>query len=83
MNNQHQCRLSPPRGLARTGVIALVVLAFNPDLSGSLYLSIPVLFLPMIIYWVGRKTGRIKAFKYMNHDEKTFDELFPDKRVNR
>ncbi len=64
-------------------IFALVVLAFNPDLAGSLMISVPVLFLPMIIYWVGRKTGRLKAFKYLNRDEKTFDELFPDKRANR
>jgi AAT family amino acid transporter len=64
-------------------VIALVVLAFNPDLAGSLYLSVPVVFVPMIIYWLGRKTGRIKGIRFMNPDEKPFDELFPDKRANR
>ena len=64
-------------------VFALVVLAFNPDLSASLYLSVPVVLLPMIIYYVGRKTGRIKAFKYLNSDEKPFDELFPDKRAKQ
>jgi AAT family amino acid transporter len=62
-------------------VIALVVLAFNPDLSGSLYLSVPVVCVPMILYWIGRRTGRLRPFKYLNPDEKTFDELFPDKRV--
>jgi len=31
-------------------VIALVVLAFNPDLSGALYLSVPVVCVPMILY---------------------------------
>jgi len=53
-------------------VIALVVLAFNPDLSGSLFLSVPVLVLPMIIYWVGMRTGRLKAFRYLNPEEKSF-----------
>jgi len=62
-------------------VIALVVLAFNPDLSGSLYLSVPVVCIPMVLYWVGRRTGRLRPFKYLNSDGKTFDELFPDKRV--
>jgi AAT family amino acid transporter len=62
-------------------VIALVVLAFNVDLSGSLYLSVPVVCVPMILYWIGRRTGMLKPFKYLNPDEKTFDELFPDKRV--
>jgi len=62
-------------------IIALVVLAFNPELSGSLYLSVPVVFVPMILYWAGRKTGRIKGIKFLNSDEKSFDELFPDKRV--
>ncbi|OPX61803.1 MULTISPECIES: amino acid permease [unclassified Methanoregula] len=61
-------------------VIALVVLAFNEELVGSLYLSIPVVFVPMIVYWVGRKTGRIRGIKFLNPDEKSFDELFPDKR---
>jgi amino acid transporter, AAT family len=64
-------------------IIALVVLAFNPELSGSLYLSVPVVFVPMIIYWAGRKTGRIKGIKFLNPDEKPFDELFPDKRVKQ
>jgi len=64
-------------------VIALFVLAFNPDLAGSLYLSIPVVFVPMIVYWLGRKTGRIRGLKYLNPDERSFDELFPDKRANR
>ncbi|PKG32958.1 MAG: amino acid permease [Methanoregula sp.] len=64
-------------------VIALVVLAFNPALSGSLYLSVPVLCVPMFIYWVGRRTNRLKAFRYLNRDEKSFDELFPDKRVKQ
>lgn len=61
-------------------VIALVVLAFNPNLAGSLFVSVPVLFLPMILYGAGRRTGRIRAFRYLNPDEKSFDELFPDKR---
>jgi uncharacterized membrane protein YoaK (UPF0700 family) len=64
-------------------VIALVVLAFNPELMGSLYLSVPVVFVPMIIYWFGRKSGRIRGLKYLNPDEQSFDDLFPDKRVNR
>jgi len=64
-------------------VIALVVLAFNPDLAGSLYLSVPCVFVPMIVYWAGRKTGRIKGLKYRGPDEKTFDELFPDKRLHK
>lgn len=37
MNNQHQCRLSPPRGLARTGVIALVVLGMGVILLAYLF----------------------------------------------
>ena len=64
-------------------VFALVVLAFNPDLVGSLYLSVPVVFVPMIVYWLGRKTGRIKGLKYLNPDEKSFDELFPDTRAKQ
>lgn len=61
-------------------VIALVVLAFNPDLSGSLVLSVPAALLPMVIYWVGRKTGRIRGIRFLNRSEKTFDELWPDKK---
>ncbi|HWQ65535.1 MAG TPA: amino acid permease [Methanospirillum sp.] len=63
-------------------IFALVVLAFNPDLQGSLYLSIPAVLLPMIIYYIGRRTGRFKGIKVIEDEEKTFDELFPDKRVH-
>lgn len=61
-------------------VVALVVLAFNPDLSGSLYLSVPAVAIPMIVYWIGRKTGKIPGIRIRNPDEKPFDELFPDRR---
>jgi AAT family amino acid transporter len=64
-------------------IVALVVLAFNPDLSGSLYLSVPVVVVPMLVYWIGRKTGRIRVIRYLNPGEKPFDELFPDKRADR
>ncbi|WML67229.1 MAG: hypothetical protein METHP_00734 [Methanoregula sp. SKADARSKE-2] len=61
-------------------MIALAVLAFNPDLSGSLYLSVPVVLIPMVIYWVGRTTGRVKGIRFLSKGERSFDELFPDKR---
>jgi len=64
-------------------VIALVVLAFNPELAGSLYLSVPVVVVPMIVYWIGRRIGKISGIKFLNPDEKPFDELFPDKRADR
>lgn len=64
-------------------VVALVVLAFNPDLAGSLFLSVPFVFGPILIYIIGRKTGKISGVKFLNKEEKSFDELFPDKRVNR
>jgi amino acid transporter, AAT family len=64
-------------------VIALVVLAFNLYLFGCLYLSVPALLAPMIIYWVGRRTGRFKSFRYIKSDEKSFSELFPDTRANQ
>ncbi len=60
-------------------VFALGILAFNEDLRGSLFLSIPALGLPMIIYYIGTRTGRIKSIKVIQHEEKSFDELFPDK----
>ena len=49
-------------------IITLAVLAFSPDLSGSLHLSVPVVFMPMIIYWIGRKPVNIRGIKYLNPD---------------
>ncbi len=62
-------------------IFALVILAFNADLQGSLYLSIPAVTLPMIIYYIGIKTGKFKGIKVLEPDELTFDELFPDKKA--
>ena len=64
-------------------VFALVVLAFNEDLQGSLYLSIPAVILPMIIYYTGRRYGYFSGIKVLEPDEKLFDELFPDKRDSK
>ena len=61
-------------------IFGLAILAFNPDLQGSLYLSIPAVLLPMIIYYIGKKTGKFKGIKVLEEGELTFDELFPDKR---
>jgi len=63
--------------------VALAVLAFNPDLSGSLYLSVPVVCIPMIVYWLGIRWRKIKGIRFLNPEEKSFDELFPDKRAGR
>ena len=64
-------------------VFALVILVFNEDLRGSLYLSIPAVLLPMIVYYIGMKTGRFKGIKVVEPDELSFDELFPDKRSSQ
>lgn len=64
-------------------VFALVVLVFNEDLQGSLYLSIPAVILPMIIYYTGRRYGYFSGIKVLEPDEKLFDELFPDKRDSK
>lgn len=61
-------------------IFALVILAFNEELRGSLFLSIPAILVPMIIYYIGMKTGRFKGIKVIEADEQSFDELFPDKR---
>ncbi|PWR71785.1 amino acid permease [Methanospirillum stamsii] len=60
-------------------IFALVILVFNEDLRGSLFLSIPAVTVPMILYIIGRKTGRISGITIRHEDEKTFDELFPDR----
>lgn len=64
-------------------ILALAILAFNEDLRGSLYLSVPAVLLPMIIYYIGVKTGKFKGIKILEPEEQTFDELFPDKRTVR
>ncbi len=61
-------------------VFALIILAFNTDLQGSLYLSIPAVLLPMVIYYLGIKAGYFKGIKVLEPEEKLFDELFPDKK---
>ena len=60
-------------------IFALVILAFNEDLRGSLYLSIPAVLLPMIIYLIGVRTGKIKGIRVVDPDELPFDEIFPEK----
>jgi len=35
------------------------------------------------VYWIGRRIGKISGIKFLNPDEKPFDELFPDKRADR
>jgi len=64
-------------------VFALVILVFNEDLRGSLFLSIPAVLLPMIVYYIGMKTRKFKGIKVVEPDELSFDELFPDKRSSQ
>jgi len=61
-------------------IFALVILAFNEELRGSLFLSVPAVLLPMIVYYLGIKTGKLKGIKVIEPDELSFDEIFPDKR---
>jgi hypothetical protein len=60
--------------------IALFVLFFYPGLAGLFFVSVPVLFLPIILCRARRRSGRLKVFRYLNPDEKSFDEVFKKKR---
>lgn len=63
-------------------IFALLILAFNEDLRGSLFLSVPAVTIPMLIYYIGIKTGKISGIKIRHEDEKPFEELFPEKHNN-
>jgi AAT family amino acid transporter len=63
-------------------VFGLVVLAFNKDLQGALYICIPVLLIPFITFKIYKKISK-SDFKqrYIAAHEKPFEILFPSKAI--
>ena len=59
-------------------VAALVFVGFNPEQRVALYFGVPCLIIPMAIYAIMAKHGRVRE---PDVDRVRFDQVFPDKHL--
>ena len=59
-------------------IIFLIMMAFGEGQFPAFCLATASVIVPMIIRVIARKTGHVRNVNALSHDEKSFDETFPD-----
>ena len=73
--------LGDPRSLfGAEGGIKSYLGSGDPVLQSAFIASIFALVLPMLVFWLANKLGKVKLVTKLHGDERTFDDLFPAKR---
>ena len=72
--------LGDPRQLFSGGFAAYMA-SGDPVLKKSFIASIVALVLPMVIFWIASKMGKVQLTATLHGNEKSFDHLFPSQQV--
>ncbi len=73
--------LGDPRSLfGAEGGIKSYLGSGDPVLQSAFIASIFALVLPMLVFWLANRLGKVKLITKLHGDERTFDDLFPAKR---
>ena len=73
--------LGDPRVLIATGSFTKYLSSADPSLQGAFLLSMAAMSIPMIVFAIGQKNGRVHLPNTVQKGEKEFDELFPGRHA--